>query len=93
MKTVKKRPIKDYISLYVLKESIISYYDKVKDGYLLLSICYSQYMKMYKRKFDELDDNNVRKAPVKNSLDSDEEDEDANEDNYNIMSDDEIEGT
>ncbi|XP_071856792.1 CD2 antigen cytoplasmic tail-binding protein 2 homolog holn1 [Bombus fervidus] len=49
-------------------------------------------MKMYKRKFDELEDNNVRKAPVKNSLDSDEEDDDANEDNYNIMSDDEIEG-
>lgn len=47
---------------------------------------------MYKRKFDELEDNNVRKAPVKNSLDSDEEDDDANEDNYNIMSDDEIEG-
>ncbi|XP_003491524.1 CD2 antigen cytoplasmic tail-binding protein 2 homolog [Bombus vosnesenskii] len=49
-------------------------------------------MKMYKRKFDELEDNNVRKTPVKNSLDSDEEDDDANEDNYNIMSDDEIEG-
>ncbi|KAK1133639.1 hypothetical protein K0M31_011434 [Melipona bicolor] len=47
---------------------------------------------MYKRKFDELEDNSVRKVPVKNSLDSDEEDDDANEDNYNIMSDDEIEG-
>ncbi|XP_043787766.1 CD2 antigen cytoplasmic tail-binding protein 2 homolog [Apis laboriosa] len=47
---------------------------------------------MYKRKFDELEDNNIGKSPIKNSLDSDEEDDDANEDNYNIMSDDEIEG-
>ena len=47
---------------------------------------------MYKRKFDELEDNSVMKVPMKNSLDSDEEDDDANEDNYNIMSDNEIEG-
>ncbi|CAL7947491.1 unnamed protein product [Xylocopa violacea] len=47
---------------------------------------------MYKRKFDEMEDGGSNKPPVKNSLDSDEEDDDANEDNYNIMSDDEIEG-
>ncbi|KOC63830.1 LIN1-like protein [Habropoda laboriosa] len=47
---------------------------------------------MYKRKFDEIEDSNSGKPPIKNSLDSDEEDDDANEDNYNIMSDNEIEG-
>lgn len=48
---------------------------------------------MYKRKFDELEDNNINKPPLKNSLDSDEEDDEVNDDNYNIMSDDEFEGT
>lgn len=48
---------------------------------------------MFKRKFDELEGGGSSKAPVKNSLDSDEEDDDANEDNYNVMSDNEIEGT
>ncbi|KZC11937.1 PREDICTED: CD2 antigen cytoplasmic tail-binding protein 2 homolog [Dufourea novaeangliae] len=42
---------------------------------------------MLKRKFDELED----RGPAKNSLDSDEED-DAPEDNYNVMNEDEIEG-
>ncbi|XP_031844502.1 CD2 antigen cytoplasmic tail-binding protein 2 homolog holn1 [Nomia melanderi] len=43
---------------------------------------------MLKRKFDQIEDN---RGPAKNSLDSDEED-DANEDNYNVMNEDEIEG-
>lgn len=47
---------------------------------------------MFKRKFDEIDDGSNSKAPIKNSLDSDEEDDDANEDTYNVMSDDDIEG-
>ncbi|CAK9823172.1 CD2 antigen cytoplasmic tail-binding protein 2 homolog [Anthophora retusa] len=47
---------------------------------------------MFKRKFDELEDSSNSKLPVKNSLDSDEEDDDANEDTYNIMSDNEFEG-
>lgn len=47
---------------------------------------------MYKRKFDEMESGGITKPPVKNSLDSDEEDDDANEDTYNIMSDGEIEG-
>lgn len=44
---------------------------------------------MLKRKFVEIEDN---RGPAKNSLDSDEED-DANDDNYNVMNEDEFEGT
>lgn len=47
---------------------------------------------MFKRKFDELEDSSNNKPVIKNSLDSDEEDDDANEDNYNVMSDNEFEG-
>lgn len=47
---------------------------------------------MFKRKFDELDDI-VNKAPTKNSLDSDEEDDETNEETYNIMHEEEFEGT
>lgn len=47
---------------------------------------------MLKRKFDELETTN-NKSPVKNSLDSDEEDDETNEDNYNIMHEDDFEGT
>lgn len=47
---------------------------------------------MFKRKFDQLEDSNINKTVAKNSLDSDEEDDDANEDNYNVMSDNEFEG-
>ncbi|XP_076232055.1 CD2 antigen cytoplasmic tail-binding protein 2 homolog holn1 [Calliopsis andreniformis] len=46
---------------------------------------------MLKRKFDELEaDSN--KPPVKNSLDSDEEDDETKEDTYNVMNEDEFEG-
>ncbi|XP_034188512.1 CD2 antigen cytoplasmic tail-binding protein 2 homolog holn1 [Osmia lignaria lignaria] len=47
---------------------------------------------MFKRKFDQIEDSNINKPIAKNSLDSDEEDDDANEDNYNVMSDNEFEG-
>lgn len=46
---------------------------------------------MFKRKFDELEAD-LDKLPLKNSLDSDEEDDETNEDNYNVMNEDDIEG-
>lgn len=58
-------------------------------------------LKMPKRKFDDVlrDAKNLSKAatsappaPVKNSLDSDEEDDDINEDHYNVLEEDDIEG-
>lgn len=55
---------------------------------------------MSKRKYDDvLSDEKTwsshqatRDSVVKNSLDSEEEDDEANEDNYNIMHEDDIEG-
>ena len=46
---------------------------------------------MLKRKFDEMDAA-TNKAPVKNSLDSDEEDDEKDEDTYNVMHEDDFEG-
>ncbi|XP_024877126.1 CD2 antigen cytoplasmic tail-binding protein 2 homolog isoform X1 [Temnothorax curvispinosus] len=45
---------------------------------------------MSKRKFDEMEDIS-NKQPLKNSLDSDEDDDEVNEDTYNIMNEDELE--
>ncbi|XP_011054822.1 PREDICTED: CD2 antigen cytoplasmic tail-binding protein 2 homolog isoform X2 [Acromyrmex echinatior] len=47
---------------------------------------------MSKRKFDDME-NASDKQPLKNSLDSDEDDDEVNEDTYNIMNEDEFEGT
>ncbi|XP_011266585.1 CD2 antigen cytoplasmic tail-binding protein 2 homolog isoform X1 [Camponotus floridanus] len=47
---------------------------------------------MSKRKFDDIDDI-LNKQPLKNSLDSDEDDDEINEDAYNIMNENEFEGT
>ncbi|XP_012064503.1 PREDICTED: CD2 antigen cytoplasmic tail-binding protein 2 homolog [Atta cephalotes] len=47
---------------------------------------------MSKRKFDDMEDTSD-KQPLKNSLDSDEDDDEVNEDTYNIMNEDEFEGT
>ncbi|XP_011170932.2 CD2 antigen cytoplasmic tail-binding protein 2 homolog [Solenopsis invicta] len=47
---------------------------------------------MSKRKFDDMEDPS-NKQPLKNSLDSDEEDDEVNEDTYNVMNEDEFEGT
>ena len=47
---------------------------------------------MLKRKFDQMDAA-TNKAPVKNSLDSDEEDDEKDEDTYNVMHEDDFEGT
>lgn len=46
---------------------------------------------MLKRKFDDIEDVSD-KQPLKNSLDSDEDDDEINEDAYNIMNEDDIEG-
>jgi len=46
---------------------------------------------MSKRKFDDIEDT-FNKQPLKNSLDSDEDDDEVNEDTYNIMNEDEFEG-
>ncbi|EZA56293.1 CD2 antigen cytoplasmic tail-binding protein 2 homolog isoform X2 [Ooceraea biroi] len=46
---------------------------------------------MLKRKFDDIE--NTPNQPLKNSLDSDEEDDEVNEDTYNVMNEDELEGT
>lgn len=46
---------------------------------------------MLKRKFDEMEDT-PNKQPLKNSLDSDEDDDETNEDAYNVMNEDELEG-
>lgn len=46
---------------------------------------------MSKRKFDDMEDTSD-KQPLKNSLDSDEDDDEVNEDTYNIMNEDEFEG-
>ncbi|XP_012524418.1 CD2 antigen cytoplasmic tail-binding protein 2 homolog [Monomorium pharaonis] len=47
---------------------------------------------MSKRKFDDMEDISD-KQPLKNSLDSDEDDDEVNEDTYNIMNENELEGT
>lgn len=49
---------------------------------------------MSKRKFDDIDDIDdiLDKQPLKNSLDSDEDDDEINEDAYNIMNENEFEG-
>ncbi|KAL6448519.1 hypothetical protein ACFW04_000425 [Cataglyphis niger] len=47
---------------------------------------------MLKRKFDDIEDVSD-KQPLKNSLDSDEDDDEINEDAYNIMNENDIEGT
>lgn len=47
---------------------------------------------MSKRKFDDIEAT-ADKQPLKNSLDSDEDDDEINEDAYNIMNEDEFEGT
>ncbi|XP_029168246.1 CD2 antigen cytoplasmic tail-binding protein 2 homolog [Nylanderia fulva] len=47
---------------------------------------------MSKRKFDDIEEA-ADKQPLKNSLDSDEDDDEINEDAYNIMNEDELEGT
>jgi len=46
---------------------------------------------MSKRKFDDIEDI-LNKQPLKNSLDSDEDDDEINEDAYNIMNENEFEG-
>ncbi|KYM95164.1 PREDICTED: CD2 antigen cytoplasmic tail-binding protein 2 homolog [Cyphomyrmex costatus] len=46
---------------------------------------------MSKRKFDDME--GASKQPLKNSLDSDEDDDEVNEDTYNVMNEDEFEGT
>ena len=46
---------------------------------------------MSKRTFDDMEDSD--KQPLKNSLDSDEDDDELNEDAYNIMNENEFEGT
>lgn len=48
---------------------------------------------MLKRTFDELEASENEKQPVKNSLDSDEEDDETNEDTYNVMDENDFEGT
>ncbi|XP_018317886.1 CD2 antigen cytoplasmic tail-binding protein 2 homolog isoform X2 [Mycetomoellerius zeteki] len=49
---------------------------------------------MSKRKFNDMEDVSMEnKQPLKNSLDSDEDDDEVNEDTYNIMNEDEFEGT
>jgi len=47
---------------------------------------------MLKRKFDDIDTKDIPDKQLKNSLDSDEEDDDVNEDAYNVMNEDELEG-
>lgn len=54
------------------------------------SVVYAETMS--KRKFDDIKDTSD-KQPLKNSLDSDEDDDEINEDAYNIMNEDEFEGT
>lgn len=46
---------------------------------------------MSKRKFDVIEDV-LEKQPFKNSLDSDEDDDEVNEDTYNIMNENDLEG-
>lgn len=46
---------------------------------------------MSKRKFDDIEDI-LDKQPLKNSLDSDEDDDEINEDAYNIMNENDFEG-
>lgn len=46
---------------------------------------------MSKRKFDDMEDM-ANKQPFKNSLDSDEDDDEVNEDTYNIMNENDLEG-
>ncbi|XP_012233577.1 CD2 antigen cytoplasmic tail-binding protein 2 homolog [Linepithema humile] len=48
---------------------------------------------MSKRKFDDMEGTSLQQQPLKNSLDSDEEDDEINEDAYNVMNEDEFEGT
>jgi len=47
---------------------------------------------MSKRKFDAMEDIS-NKQPLKNSLDSDEDDDEVNEDTYNVMNENDFEGT
>lgn len=49
---------------------------------------------MSKRKFDDLEADNIKpdKQTLKNSLDSDEDDDETNEDTYNVMNEDDFEG-
>lgn len=46
---------------------------------------------MSKRKFDDMEDM-LDKQPFKNSLDSDEDDDEVNEDTYNVMNENDLEG-
>lgn len=46
---------------------------------------------MSKRKFEAMEDIS-NKQPLKNSLDSDEDDDEVNEDTYNVMNEDDFEG-
>lgn len=46
---------------------------------------------MSKRKFDVMEGTSF-KQPLKNSLDSDEDDDEINEDAYNVMNEEELEG-
>lgn len=46
---------------------------------------------MSKRKFDDMEGTSL-KQPLKNSLDSDEDDDEINEDAYNVMNEDDFEG-
>lgn len=48
---------------------------------------------MLKRTFDEMEASENERQPMKNSLDSDEEDDETKEDTYNIMDENEFEGT
>lgn len=49
---------------------------------------------MSKRKFDDMEDipDGLDKQPFKNSLDSDEDDDEVNEDTYNVMNENDLEG-
>lgn len=47
---------------------------------------------MLKRTFEEMEAAINDRQPVQNSLDSDEEDEETNEDTYNVMDENEFEG-
>lgn len=48
---------------------------------------------MLKRTFDEMEASENERQPMKNSLDSDEEDDETKEDTYNVMDENEFEGT
>lgn len=47
---------------------------------------------MSKRKFVDAMEDIANKQPLKNSLDSDEDDDEVNEDTYNVMNEDDLEG-